>query len=270
MITHPIRRTKVRWSFDKEQVALLPWVRRKLLSGPDLYRAGYVNIASLRTYQNDDPVLDRWVVWMLAWDDPFVFDIGCPDSGVISPDRVGDPTASLIAGEVYPPLPRNVWPEWALDACRRDYFYRRGHGAVVPYSHLWKPDPTPVEPGVANWTRIAEDLAAGRREIVGGSISGSGYGPVDVRAEIGPAPCHWTYLMSDAAGRLLYVGESNSPARRHREHENDKPWMDEVVEIQWRRHDDKTTALAEQARAIRDLDPLHNKTRYRSWDDPAG
>lgn len=65
------------------------------------------------------------------------------------------------------------------------------------------------------------------------------------------------YRLFDEAGELLYVGSSNNPERRWKQHASDKPWWPEVARKEaiwhpWRESWDKETE------AIRKERPKHN------------
>lgn len=84
------------------------------------------------------------------------------------------------------------------------------------------------------------------------------------------------YLLSDSAGRLLYVGITWSPFVRWRAHRGKHPWWSTVAHASvWRCRDED--ARHWETRCIRELEPLHNKHQNRRWhqrgkdqDDQAG
>jgi predicted GIY-YIG superfamily endonuclease len=66
------------------------------------------------------------------------------------------------------------------------------------------------------------------------------------------------YRLRDKSDTLLYVGISDSPTRRWVEHAADKPWWSDVSDLSMEWFEDRPTALAAEARAIRTEKPLHN------------
>lgn len=78
-------------------------------------------------------------------------------------------------------------------------------------------------------------------------------------------PSHVTYARRTAvyrlynkAGALLYVGISDRPEKRFKQHRRYQPWWPEVVtrEIEWR--DDRYAAEVEEFRAIGAENPIYN------------
>lgn len=72
------------------------------------------------------------------------------------------------------------------------------------------------------------------------------------------APQTALYRLSDASGRLLYVGVSEVPLRRWKEHSKDKPWWPRVATLTLEWFDSRTEALGAEVDAIRSERPLHN------------
>ncbi|MFC8463367.1 hypothetical protein [Streptomyces sp. NPDC057250] len=79
------------------------------------------------------------------------------------------------------------------------------------------------------------------------------------------------YRLYDAADVLLYIGISHQPDVRFAQHASDKPWWTDVArrDVEW--HDDRPSAEAAEAEAIRAEDPEHNGTfsprrRYSAHD----
>jgi prevent-host-death family protein len=68
------------------------------------------------------------------------------------------------------------------------------------------------------------------------------------------------YRLYDEAGVLLYIGISHQPEVRFEQHAKFKEWWPQVVrrEVEW--FDDRPTAAAAEATAIRGEDPAHNGT----------
>lgn len=68
------------------------------------------------------------------------------------------------------------------------------------------------------------------------------------------------YRLYDEADVLLYIGISHQPDVRFEQHSKTKEWWPQVVrrEIQW--FDDRPSAAAAEADAIRSEDPEHNGT----------
>lgn len=75
------------------------------------------------------------------------------------------------------------------------------------------------------------------------------------------------YRLYDEAGTLLYIGISHQPEVRFEQHAKLKNWWPQVTrrEVQW--FDDRPTAAAAEAAAIRSEDPEHNGTYSprRNW-----
>jgi hypothetical protein len=67
------------------------------------------------------------------------------------------------------------------------------------------------------------------------------------------------YRLTDAAGRLLYVGVTTDPEERFRKHESLSPWWPLVAAraVDWQTN--RPAALAAEATAIRDEAPLYNR-----------
>ncbi|MDX3520761.1 GIY-YIG nuclease family protein [Streptomyces scabiei] len=66
------------------------------------------------------------------------------------------------------------------------------------------------------------------------------------------------YRLRDRKGRLLYVGISNDPEFRWRQHQSVKPWWSDVSakEVTW--YDTRALALQAEAEAIHAEQPLYN------------
>ena len=74
------------------------------------------------------------------------------------------------------------------------------------------------------------------------------------------------YRLYDEAGVLLYIGISHQPEVRFEQHSKLKEWWPQGArrEIQW--FDDRPSAAAAEADAIRSEDPEHNGTYSPRWD----
>lgn len=82
-------------------------------------------------------------------------------------------------------------------------------------------------------------------------------------------PLGWTtryvYILRDAAGAPLYVGQSWNPQRRMEKHRRNKPWWPDVARMEILRVVGTNVATSDTAVAeaemffIRLLRPLHNK-----------
>lgn len=75
---------------------------------------------------------------------------------------------------------------------------------------------------------------------------------------------HCLYRFWDADGQLLYVGETNDPMRRWREHQQTKPWFCEVVTFTRESFPTRETAKAAEADAIKTENPKYNIASRRS------
>lgn len=78
------------------------------------------------------------------------------------------------------------------------------------------------------------------------------------------------YRCFDAEGRLLYVGQTEHPRARLRQHRVSQPWWGEVVDVRVEEHPDRAAALAVEAEAIRCELPVHNKAGRRLPEILAG
>lgn len=66
------------------------------------------------------------------------------------------------------------------------------------------------------------------------------------------------YRLYDTRGALLYVGVTNNPERRFKQHRDSKPWWPQVARktVEWR--PSRVRALAEEAAAITAETPVYN------------
>ena len=73
------------------------------------------------------------------------------------------------------------------------------------------------------------------------------------------------YRHYDAEGRLLYIGVTTDPDRRTGQHRRYSGWADKIdaTLVQW--FDDRTDALAAEARAIATESPAHNRGKAREY-----
>lgn len=69
------------------------------------------------------------------------------------------------------------------------------------------------------------------------------------------------YRLFDRKGRLLYVGISNDPEFRWKQHRGDKGWWPQVVGKQVTWYATRVLALQAEALAIRTEDPVYNTVR---------
>lgn len=70
---------------------------------------------------------------------------------------------------------------------------------------------------------------------------------------------HWTYVVRDAAGQVLYVGCTVNPLGRMRQHKATRTsWWADRATVYWREYPDFNAARAAEADLIRTLQPLHN------------
>jgi predicted GIY-YIG superfamily endonuclease len=66
----------------------------------------------------------------------------------------------------------------------------------------------------------------------------------------------YTYLGKHR--RPLYVGVTNNPARRHREHRASKPWFPQVKKVKTKHYRTRARALHAERRAIARKHPQYN------------
>ena len=69
---------------------------------------------------------------------------------------------------------------------------------------------------------------------------------------------HVVYRMYGQDGRLLYIGTTNSMTERLRVHRQATPWFGEVLCLTSTVLADRSTALREEAEAIRTEQPFYN------------
>lgn len=69
---------------------------------------------------------------------------------------------------------------------------------------------------------------------------------------------HYVYYLINEEARPIYVGYTNNPRRRIREHRKDKPWFSEVVTVDINRFGSKLEALREEAMSIKFGEDLKN------------
>lgn len=67
------------------------------------------------------------------------------------------------------------------------------------------------------------------------------------------------YRHYDAEGRLLYVGVTNNPDRRKAYHQAQSDWIGATVRVDVQWHQSRSIALAAEAKAICEENPIHNK-----------
>lgn len=76
-------------------------------------------------------------------------------------------------------------------------------------------------------------------------------------AKLGPG----VYRFLDAAGRAIYIGSSEKPLRRQRQHQARSAWWPEVADVQVKRYPTIFEASAAERIAIDAEKPRHNKPR---------
>lgn len=69
---------------------------------------------------------------------------------------------------------------------------------------------------------------------------------------------HLVYRCWDAAGRLLYIGATNSYSQRMSHHRARTSWWPDVVSVSTESHPDRAAALAAELAAIGAERPVHN------------
>ncbi|MEU6376783.1 hypothetical protein [Streptomyces sp. NPDC046909] len=75
------------------------------------------------------------------------------------------------------------------------------------------------------------------------------------------------YRLSDASGRLMYVGIGRNPMGRWASHADQHEWWPDVAtfEVAWYRS--REEAAAEERRALREDAPLHNLHGTPGWGE---
>mgnify|MGYP003392215434 CR=1 FL=1 len=92
------------------------------------------------------------------------------------------------------------------------------------------------------------------------------YGPVEFACQVmesmrytdGPLAFEYVYHLYESFGDLLYVGRTNRPARRLRQHRTHQPWWDEVTSVAVYGYPNSDVGTAE-SRDIKRLSPKYNK-----------
>ena len=68
----------------------------------------------------------------------------------------------------------------------------------------------------------------------------------------------YVYRMWDKDGVLLYIGKSNKPLDRWKQHHRDKPWFEQATRFEYEPHEDEAAAYAAEREAIKTEHPLYN------------
>jgi len=76
----------------------------------------------------------------------------------------------------------------------------------------------------------------------------------------------WVYRALDASGAALYIGSTEEPHRRLRDHERHSEWFSQHVDVEWIECPDRATAFAREAELICQYDPPHNGAGGRDHD----
>lgn len=69
---------------------------------------------------------------------------------------------------------------------------------------------------------------------------------------------HALYRFFDEGGELLYIGITNNPTARFRQHGSDKDWWHEVATIRMERYSSRDAVLVAEKRAIIEEKPRYN------------
>lgn len=69
---------------------------------------------------------------------------------------------------------------------------------------------------------------------------------------------HYTYVVYDRRGLVVYVGMSSDPVKRLQAHRKTATWFDEVEEVECFRHPNRPTAAREEWRLIKTMQPKYN------------
>jgi predicted GIY-YIG superfamily endonuclease len=73
----------------------------------------------------------------------------------------------------------------------------------------------------------------------------------------------YLYRHYDRRGKLLYVGISNDPKRRIKEHK-DKEWYKYITKVTYVKYKTRDKALKEEEKAIKKEKPIYNKVHNRN------
>lgn len=76
-------------------------------------------------------------------------------------------------------------------------------------------------------------------------------------AKLGPG----VYRFFNAAGRVIYIGSSEKPLKRQRQHQSNSPWWPEVADVQVIRYPTIFEASAAERIATDAEEPIHNRPR---------
>lgn len=79
-----------------------------------------------------------------------------------------------------------------------------------------------------------------------------------------PRGVPYVYLLSDAEGRVIYVGSTRDIRRRYREHVRRSPWFSAVSTIRAYPYRTLDAALRDEVRLIELVEPQHNHQHKRS------
>ena len=109
----------------------------------------------------------------------------------------------------------------------------------------------------SEWVKAAKENKALRRqlELTRNCASQESY-KKDIRQNASLASSY-VYRMWDTNGVLLYIGKSNNPLNRWKQHRK-KPWFKQVTRFEYEPHPDEASAYAAEREAIKTEHPLYN------------
>ena len=106
-----------------------------------------------------------------------------------------------------------------------------------------------------------EDLKVDLREVLASyhtlKYANQVYEQAVLQEELAKARRSYVYRMWDKNGVLLYIGKSNNPLNRWKQHRK-KPWFEQVARFEYEPHPDEASAYAAEREAIKTEHPLYN------------
>ena len=106
-----------------------------------------------------------------------------------------------------------------------------------------------------------EDLKVDLREVLASyhtlKYANQVYEQAVLQEELAKDRRSYVYRMWDKDGVLLYIGKSNNPLNRWKQHRK-KPWFEQVTRFEYEPHPDEASAYAAEREAIKTEHPLYN------------